>query len=203
MQTTSTAVPDLDSDVPPRPPSAPPVDDLDDVHPRIDAATLAAHRAGRPAPHQRGLGRWEVTSGLRSWALIPGGFLAVVAVITEIALLLSPPAAPHLELHVGALASVAVFLLGLLWPRPPLTVSITQEYASIAEDEIVPEHGDTYRALVLLIGSDTKTGMWMSPPTTWTMAPPQTVRVEAAVAQRTKGGRVLWRKLLWVRLLDL
>ena len=44
MQTTSTAVPDLDSDVPPRPPSAPPVDDLDDVH---------AVGVGIPGPHIR------------------------------------------------------------------------------------------------------------------------------------------------------
>jgi hypothetical protein len=188
MQQTSVGVPDLDTTVPPRAPQRA------IMHPFVDEETLAAHREGRPGRHQRGLGRIETFAGLRAFALIAGGFCAVMGVGVEVDMLLSPPPTPHPELHVGAAAAVLVVLAALLWPWPKLRVKILTATAAVREKEFSPQFGDSYVAVAVDVDN-----VALAVPPSWAEHAPFAFPAEAAIAERVKQGKVVWRALLWVR----
>jgi len=187
MQQTSVAVPDLDTDVPARRAQARP-------YPFVDDATLAAHREGRPGAHQRGLGRLETIAGLRAFSLFVGGCCAVIGVLLEVVMLLSPGPEAHPELHVGAAAAVLVFLVALLWPWPKLRVVIAESTAAVREKEFSPQYGDTYRAVAVEVGD-----VSLPVPPEWAAQAPFAFAAETAIAERVARGKVVWRALLWVR----
>lgn len=189
MQQTSVAVPDLDTDVPARR-RAP----VARTYPTVDDATLAAHRAGRPGRHQRGLGRLETFAGLRAFALVAGGCCAVVGVAIEVVMLVSPGPAMHPELHVGAAASLLVVLAALVWPWPKLRVVVAESTAAVREKEFSPQYGDNYRAVAVEVGD-----VSLPVPPEWAAQAPFAFAAEAAVAERVARGKVVWRALLWVR----
>jgi hypothetical protein len=187
MQQTSVAVPDLDTDVPARRTQA-------RTYPFVDDATLAAHREGRPGAHQRGLGRLETFAGLRAFSLVAGGFCAVVGVIIEVVMWLSPGPEPHPEMHVGAAASLLVVLVALLWPWPKLRIVIAESTAAVREKEFSPQYGDTHRAVAVEVGD-----VSLPVPPEWAAQAPFTFAAETAIAERIARGKVVWRALLWVR----
>jgi len=193
MQQTSVAVPDLDTAVPARKtqPQA-------RTYPAVDDVTLAAHRAGRPGRHQRTLGRLETVAGARAFALVAGGFCAVVGVVVEIVMFVSPPAEVHSEVHVGAAAALLALFASLVWPWPKLRVVMSNTTASVREKEFKPEFGDDYRAFAVEVGD-----VSLPVPREWADAAPFSFSAEVAVAERVRAGKVVWRKLLWVRPLHL